>query len=276
MTPPQVQSSYQARVTLIEDFLQNFYCESINAFRRENQAEASYRPRSSLELAEYMAFTERYAKRRIPLSRGRSQQLIILRTQTFSRQQPPETVIDIQQAIEGGDSEQPRTAPLQRLREELTSEENVDESESTVRERVVEQLMDYLAEKGQKDCADYFSLRLIDLPTHEIESILGITPRERDYLQQRFKYHLLEFSFAHNWELVHEWLGAELRKNLGLTPQQWEYLQTKITQTQAKVLALKQQDLSDQEISKTLDITATQLRKQWSTLLEEAWDIRNL
>lgn len=276
MTPPQVQSSYQARVSLIEDFLQNFYVESINAFRRENEVAAEYRPRSSLELAEYMAFTERYAKRRIPLSRGRSQQLIILRTQTFSKQQPPETAIDIQQAIEGGDSDQPRTAPLQRLREELTTAEDTSDSESTVRERVVEQLMDYLVEKGQKDCADYFSLRLIDLPTHEIESILGIDPRERDYLQQRFKYHLLKFSFAHNWELVHEWLGAELGRNLGLTPQQWEYFQTKINQTQTKILTLKQQSLSDPEISKNLDLTPTQLRKQWSKLLEQAWDIRNI
>ncbi|MEM6451367.1 MAG: heterocyst differentiation protein HetZ [Cyanobacteria bacterium P01_D01_bin.105] len=276
MTPPQVQASYQARVSLIEDFLQNFYVESINAFRRESSVAASYRPRSSLELAEYMAFTERYAKRRIPLSRGRSQQLIILRTQTFSKQQPPETAIDIQQAIEGGDADQPRTAPLQRLREELTTGDHNDESEGTVRERVVEQLMDYLVAKGQKDCADYFSLRLVDLPTHEIESILGIDSRERDYLQQRFKYHLLKFSFAHNWELVHEWLGAELGKNLGLTPQQWEYFQSKINQTQAKVLSLKQQSLSDSEISKALDITPTQLRKQWSKLLEQAWDIRNL
>ncbi|KPQ33108.1 MAG: hypothetical protein HLUCCA11_19515 [Phormidesmis priestleyi Ana] len=276
MTPPQVQSSYQARVSLIEDFLQNFYVESINAFRRENSVAADYRPRSSLELAEYMAFTERYAKRRIPLSRGRSQQLIILRTQTFSKQQPPETTIDIQQAIEGGDSEHPRTAPFQRLREELTTSEDTSDSESTVRERVIEQLMDYLVEKGQQDCADYFSLRLIDLPTHEIEEILEIDSRERDYLQQRFKYHLLKFSFAHNWELVHEWLGAELGRNLGLTPQQWEYFQTKITQTQAKILNLKQQGLSDLEISKTLDLTPTQLRKQWSKLLEQAWDIRNI
>ena len=246
MTPPQVQSSYQARVSLIEDFLQNFYGESINAFRRENDVAPDYQPRSSLELAEYMAFTERYAKRRIPLSRGRSQQLIILRTQTFSKQQPPETAIDIQQAIEGGDSDQPRTTPLQRLREELTTEgEDPGDSESTVRERVVEQLMDYLIEKGQKDCADYFSLRLADLPTQEIEAILGINPRERDYLQQRFKYHLLKFSFAHNWELVHEWLGAELGKNLGLTSQQWEYLQSELSQNQTKILSLKQQGLSE-------------------------------
>ena len=277
MTPPQVQSSYQARLLLIEDFLQNFYGESINAFRRENSVAADYRPRSLLELAEYMAFTERYAKRRISFSRGRSQQLIILRTQTFSKQQPPELAVDIQQAIEGGsDSEQARSAPLPQLREALTLDEEVSDPENTVRERVIEQLMEYLAEKGQKDCADYFSLRLIDLSAPEIESVLGITSRERDYLQQRFKYHLLKFSFAYNWELVHEWLGAELGQNLGLTTQQWEHFQTKISPKQAKLLRLKQAALSDQEISKALDLTATQMRKQWSKLLEQAWDIRNL
>ncbi|MEM8503940.1 MAG: heterocyst differentiation protein HetZ [Cyanobacteria bacterium P01_D01_bin.1] len=276
MTPPQVQASYQARIALIEDFLQNFYVESINAFRRENEVAATYQPRSSLELAEYMAFTERYAKRRIHFSKGRSQQLIILRTQTFSKQQPPETVVDIQQAIEGTDIEQPRTAPLQRLREELVTDETGVEGKETVRNQVVEQLMDYLIEKGQQDCADYFALRLNDLPTNEIEEILQITPRERDYLQQRFKYHLLKFSFAHNWELVHEWLGAELWKNLGLTPHQWAHFQTEMNPTQERILTLKQQQQSDQEISNHLDITATQLRKQWSNLLEKAWDIRNV
>ncbi|MEN8444260.1 MAG: heterocyst differentiation protein HetZ [Cyanobacteria bacterium J06555_13] len=276
MTPPNVQSSYQARVSLIEDFLQNFYGESINAFRRENEVATDYRPRSPLELAEYMAFTERYAKRRIPLSQGRSQQLIILRTQTFSKQQPPEIAIDIQQAIEGGEADTLRTAPLQRLREKLTVQEDKSGSESTVRERVIEQLMDYLSNQGQHDCVDYFALRLMDLPNYEIETILGINPRERDYLQQRFKYHLLKFSFAHNWELVHEWLGSELFKNLGLTPQQWEYLQSKISQTQKKLLELKQKNLSEQEISEALNLSATQLREKWSKLLEDAWDIRNI
>lgn len=278
MSPPQVQSSYQARLLLIEDFLQNFYGESINAFRRENKVASDYRPRSLLELAEYMAFTERYAKRRISFSRGRSQQLIILRTQTFSKQQPPEMAVDIQQAIEGSssDSDQARTTPLQRLREELTICEEPTDVENTVRERVIEQLMDYLVEKGQKDCADYFSLRLVDLSAPEIEAILKITSRERDYLQQRFKYHLLKFSFAHNWELVHEWLGAELGKNLGLTSQQWEHFQANVTLKQSELLRLKQAALSDQEISKQLNLTATQMRKQWSKLLEQAWEIRNV
>ena len=80
---PHAQTSYQARLALIEDFLQNFYSEAINAFRRENQMEANFQPRTALELSEYMAFTERYGKRRIPLGRGRSQQLIILACSNF-------------------------------------------------------------------------------------------------------------------------------------------------------------------------------------------------
>ncbi|NEP17618.1 MAG: heterocyst differentiation protein HetZ, partial [Leptolyngbya sp. SIO4C1] len=271
ITPPQVQSSYQARLYLIEDFLQNFYTEAINAFRRENQLPEDYQPKTSIELAEYMAFTERYGKRRIPLPGRRSQQLVILRAQTFSKQQPPETAVDIEQAAESSNSDQEQNwnaAPMQRLREQMmTQSEGIPED--TLRGRVVDELMAYLKEKDQEDCADYFSLRLIDLPTSEIEAILRLTPRERDYLQQRFKYHLLRFSLSHHWELVHQWLGAELENNLGLTPQQWEHLQEKITQRQAKLLQLKQQGLPDAEIAQALGLTPTQLRKQWSKLLEQ-------
>lgn len=276
ITPPQVQTSYQARLNLIEDFLQSFYVESLNAFRREAQLAETYQPRTLLELAEYMAFTERYGKRRIPLPGKRSQQLIILRAQTFSKQQPPEMAIDIEQATEqGGDSDEPRSyASQQRLREELLAQ-NEEPSEDSLRERVVEALMAYLKEREQEDCADYFTLRLLDLPTQEIESLLALTPRQRDYLQQRFKYHLIRFALSHHWELVHEWLEADLERNLGLTPQQWENLQGVLPGKQSKLLALKRQGVDDHEIAKNLGLTPTQYQKQWSKLLEQAWEIRN-
>ncbi|MEM9804197.1 MAG: heterocyst differentiation protein HetZ [Cyanobacteria bacterium P01_D01_bin.56] len=274
---PHAQTSYQARLSLIEDFLQNFYSEAINAFRRENQMETNYQPRTALELAEYMAFTERYGKRRIPLRRGRSQQLIILRAQTFSKQQPPETAVDIEQATEAAnDNDQAwKNAPVQRLREEILLQSDI-QPEDSLRERVVDELMVYLKEKKQEDCADYFSLRLMDLPASEIEELLGLTSRQRDYLQQRFKYHLLRFALTHHWELVHEWLGIELDKNLGLTPQQWDHLQEKMDQSQTKLLQLKQQGLSDTDISQALGLSLTQIRKHWSKLLEQAWELRNL
>ncbi|NER80381.1 MAG: heterocyst differentiation protein HetZ [Leptolyngbya sp. SIO1D8] len=272
IAPPQAQASYQARLNLIEDFLQSFYLESLNAFRRENETATNFQPHTLLELAEYMAFTERYGKRRIPLPGRRSQQLIILRAQTFAKQQPPEATMDIEQATEGAgaDSDEARDLlPYQRLREELVAQQE-ELPEEVLRNRVVESLLSYLKERNQEDCADYFTLRLLDLPTVEIESILNLTPRQRDYLQQRFKYHLVRFALSHHWELVHEWLEADLDRNLGLTSQQWETLHQSISQRQAKLLHLKQQGAADTEISKTLGLTPTQLQKQWSKLLEHS------
>ncbi|MEO0406342.1 MAG: heterocyst differentiation protein HetZ [Cyanobacteria bacterium P01_A01_bin.135] len=277
ITPPQVQSSYQARLTLIEDFLQNFYVEALNAFRRECSLEATYRPRTLLELSEYMAFTERYGKRRIPLPRHRSQQLIILRAQTFSRQQPPEMMVDIEQAADGGSSDSDQawgSAPLQQVREQMVALEPKS-AEDSLRDTVIDRLLSYLEEKKQEDCADYFVLRLQDLPAHEIEVILGLTPRQRDYLQQRFKYHLLRFSMSHHWELVHQWLEADLERNFGLTPYQWERFQESLSELQESILTLKQEGWGDKAIVREVGCTHTQMQKQWSKILEQAWAIRN-
>ncbi len=277
ITPPQAQSSYQARLTLIEDFLQYFYIESLNALRREAQLLPTYQPRTLLELAEYMAFTERYAKRRIPLPGHRSQQLIILRAQTFSQQQPTETPVDIERAAEGvaGEAETSwNAASMQQVREQMVAQEP-EPPEDTLRATVIEELMNYLVERKQEDCANYFALRLKDLPANEIETILNLTPRERDYLQQRFKYHLIRFALQHRWELVHQWLEADLDRNLGLTPQQWQIFLATIEPQEAQLLGLKQQKLPDSEIAQALGCTLNQVRRQWFKLLEKAWEIRN-
>ena len=277
ITPPQTQSSYQARLVLIEDFLQGFYMEALNAFRRESQMGATYTPRSTLELAEYMAFTERYGKRRIPLPGHRNQQLIILRAQTFSQQQPVETLVDLEQAAEGSmsESENPWSmASIQQVREQMVAQEP-ELSEDTLRQSVIKELVTYLEERKQTDCIDYFTLRLQDLPANEIEVILGLTPRQRDYLQQRFKYHLIRFSFSHHWELVHQWLEADLERNLGLSNRQWQILHDRATVSQAKLLELKQQKLPESTIAQRLGCTVNQVQKQWFKLLEQAWEIRN-
>ncbi|MBW4643693.1 MAG: heterocyst differentiation protein HetZ [Goleter apudmare HA4340-LM2] len=277
INPPQRQLSYQGRLTIIEDFLQSFYLEALNAFRRENQLGPTYSPKTLLELAEYMAFTERYGKRRIPLP-GRQQQLIILRAQTFSQQQPPETSVDIEQAAEGsaneadGSWEEPA---VQQLRSTMATQPEPEPEEDTLRSVVIAELMDYLEQRQQSDCADYFSLRLQDLSAQEIESILGLTPRQRDYLQQRFKYHLIRFALLHRWELVHEWLEASLHTNLGLTPQQWQAYTGQLDDKQRSLLDLKQQGQPDEKIAKTLGLSMAQLQKRWFKILEQAWEIRN-
>jgi hypothetical protein len=141
---------------------------------------------------------------------------------------------------------------------------------------VIEALLNYLKERDQEDCADYFTLRLMDRPAQEIEGLLNLTPRQRDYLQQRFKYHLLRFALSHYWQLVHEWLGVGLETNLGLTPPQWQQWQQTLTPSQKELLRLKQNGMSDGDAAKQLGLTSTQFQKQWTKLLAQAWEIRNL
>ena len=277
ITASKSNQSYQARLTLIEDFLQIFYMETLNAFRRETQVGPQYQPRSLLQLAEYMAFTERYAKRRIPLPGRRNQQLIILRAQTFSQQQPNETLVDIERAADGGLNESEDAyslASIQQLRELMVSQA-LEPAEDGLRENVVRELIAYLEERKQQDCIDYFTLRLQDLPTNEIEAILGVTPRQRDYLQQRFKYHLVRFTFTHRWALVHQWLEIDLEHHLGLSQVQWDTFNKTITPQQRKILALKQENRSDTDITRLVGCTPNQLQRQWFKLLEQAWELRN-
>ncbi|MBE9129386.1 MULTISPECIES: HetZ-related protein [unclassified Coleofasciculus] len=275
---PQSQLKFSGRYNLIEDFLQDFYAESLKAFRRENPVEPDYTPRTQIELAEYMAFTEQYAKRRITLPNRSSQQLIVLRAQSFARRQPSETVVDIEQAVEfakGEDAqEQSRLPAIQQVRAHLVAQ-TTDPSESVLRDRVVSELVQYLEEHGHTDCADYLVLKLQDLAAPEIDEILGLTPRQRDYLQQRFKYHVEKFSRSSHWKLVHQWLGADLDQKLGMSSEQWEAFFAELDEQQQQLLSLKQDRQSDFEIARTIGCTPKQLQKRWTQLLELAWKIRN-
>jgi hypothetical protein len=211
------------------------------------------------------------------LSRRRSQQLIILRAQTFSQQQPQETIVDMEQAAGGAPEENDLriSASLQQVREKMMAQE-VDPGEGVLRQKVVQELVEYLEQRGQKDCADYFVLRLKDLSASEIEGVLGLDARKRDYLQQRFKYHLIRFAMTHHWELVHQWLEADLDNNLGLLPQQWQIFRNRLDAKQVELLDLKQSNLNDAAIAKNLGWTLSQLQRQWSKLLQRAWEIRNV
>ncbi|MBE9004082.1 HetZ-related protein [Fortiea sp. LEGE XX443] len=279
VTPSGAEYGFEARYNLIEDFLQAFYIEAIKAFRRENELAEDYQPRTQLQLAEYMAFTEQYAKRRINLPGGNNQQLIILRAQGFARRQPQETAVDIEMAVDSAKSEEAesyqRNPAVQQIRSKMIAQGNVDLSEESERDRVISELVKYLESQGQSDCIDYLSLKLQDLSAPEIDQILGLTSRQRDYLQQRFKYHVEKFAKHHQWQLVHQWLGAGLEQKLGLSSQQWETFVKVLSPQQQEILQLKAARNSDQAIAKALKCTPKQLQKRWTQLLEIAWEIRN-
>ncbi len=272
--------SFQGRYVLIEDFLQTFYIEALNSFRREHQLPPTYTPRTRLELAEFMAFSEQYAKRTISLPNGRHQQLLVLRAQAFARRQPAETSIDLALVdapkAETGDSPVPTTV-LKQVREKITTTAANSAEDAAMRDRVITALMDYFKAHDQTDCLDYLVLKLEDCSTTEIETVLDLSPRQRDYLQQRFRYHIDRFSRQYEWELVHEWLGANLEDNFGMPPEQWAAFLTTLPQEQRSLIQFKQaqggQDRS--ETAKALGWTPKKVEQTWTQLLKQAWQYRN-
>ena len=285
IAPRQAQLGFEGRYTLLEDFLQGFYIEVLKAFRRENHVPPDYSPRTRLELAEYMTFTEQYAKRRITIPGAVNQQIIVLRAQTFARRQPAETCVDLELAMESPKTEEVeghgRSAALQQVREQMVTEA-VDPSDQVLRDRIVQELMDYLESQDQEDCIDYFVLRLQDLPASEIDEILNLTPRQRDYLQQRFKYHVEKFAQVHNWQLVHQWLGIDLEHNLGLSSEEWEQFVDTLSPLQQKLLRLRRNQVQEgnlemdaDALSELLGCTPKRVQRTWGQILSQAWKYRN-
>ena len=278
ITPANQSLTFQGRYTLIEDFMQAFYIESLRAFRRENDVLPTYQPRTRFELAEYLTFVEQYAKRRISLPGCRNQQLIVLRAKSFSRRMPPELAVDIELAVNAPRTEegeaQARSSAVQQVREQMVADA-IDPADAVLRDRVVGELMAYLESQHQQDCMDYFVLRLRDLSAPEIDEVLGLTARERDYLQQRFKYHVERFARIHNWELVHLWLGADLDANLGMPSYAWDGFVSGLEPQQQEILTLKEAGVEEQAIAQQIGCTLKQLQKRWFQILTLASQVRN-
>ena len=272
------QLNFQGRYNLIEDFLQGFYIESLRAFRREHGLEQSYTPKFKLELAEYMAFTEQYAKRQIGLPGRNRQRLIVLRAQGFAKGLPPETSLDIEMAVESPKSEEAeafsRSSTAQQVREQMVSK-TVDPAEAVLRDRVVSELINYLSAAGQNQCIDYLRLKLQDYQASDIDKKLGLTTRQRDYLQQRFKYHVEKFARSQNWQLVHQWLGADIDQKLGMTTEQWDAFLATLSPEQQQILQLKRTGEDEKVIATAIKCTPKKLQKHWTQLLDMAWGFRN-
>ena len=255
----------------------------MNAFRREHNLLETYTPRTQIELAEYMAFCEQYAKRRISIRGRQPQQLIVLRAQAFSRRQPAETPIDMALVADGAKSEDSeshaRSSVMQQVREKMTAEAQ-DPGDSVMRDRIINTLIEYLKAQEQQDCVDYLVLKLQDCSAAEIDDILGLSARERDYLQQRFKYHVEKFAQQHEWELVHQWLGANLDAHLGLTPDEWSEFWSGLSPDLQELVRQKQiqhkdSAHTDEAIAKALGCTPKKVNRSWTRVLKLAWQYRN-
>ncbi len=153
--------------------------------------------------------------------------------------------------------------------------ETVDPADAVLRERVISELIAYLEAQNQPDCVNYVTLKLQDLSASEIDSVLGLSSRQRDYLQQRFKYHVEKFARTQNWKLVHEWLGADVDQKLGMTSDKWEAFQAQLSPEQQQLLAMKRNQESDKTIATAIGCTPKQVQKRWAQLLDLASQTRN-
>ena len=226
IAPQHAQLGFAGRYTAIEDFLQGFYIEVVKAFRRENKLADSYQPQVRIELAEYMTFTEQYAKRRIVLPGQRKQQLVVLRAQTYANRQAARSPRSIWKwRWNRPRAKRPKCTAARLWCSRCASKWSLTQltrPDSVIRDRVITELIEYLEEQGQENCVKYLVLKLKDCSAPEIDEILELSSRERDYLQQRFKYHVEKFAKSHRWQLVHQWLGADIDQNLGLSQPQWQ------------------------------------------------------
>jgi hypothetical protein len=84
-----------------------------------------------------------------------------------------------------------------------------------------------------------------------------------------------KFARTSGWQLVHQWLGADVDQKLGLSSKQWEAFVGQLDQEQQQLLDLKRAKSSDFEIVKALKITPKQVQKRWTKVLEMASLIRN-
>jgi lipoprotein NlpI len=81
---PKSAANAPVELTRVEDFLQEFYIEALAALCQAANLPSTYQPHSMLELAEYMAFTERYAKQPMRLTDDREQPFIVMRAKAFA------------------------------------------------------------------------------------------------------------------------------------------------------------------------------------------------
>ncbi|XGB42535.1 MAG: hypothetical protein LVS60_01265 [Nodosilinea sp. LVE1205-7] len=174
----------------------------------------------------------------------------------------------------------PTLAILNQIREKIALTATVDAEEEAMRDRVITALMQYFSQQNQPDCRDYLVLKLKDASTAEIEEILGISSRQRDYLQQRFKYHVEKFSQDYQWELVHQWLGANLENSLGMTPDQWRRFLALLEPQHRRLIALKRAQIDalsqdDGAIATSLGWTPKKVKRTWTEILRQAWQYRN-
>lgn len=198
--------------TELEDFGVELLWEVTRAFRREFCLADNYQPRYQLEHAEYCAYASRYIRRPI-----RNMQLILRRAEFYIKNKGLLVESAASPGLDG-EFDNDEVSTIDTLARKAVLEHSSRSSISGDIENLVSLVVEYLESKNQGDAADLFVLTLRDVPLPEIEILLSLSPRQRDYLQQRLQYHLgkLLQGTGHESDQVREYFGTTERQKFGL------------------------------------------------------------
>lgn len=283
----RLSSSLGVKTDLLEEFLQEFCIDAMRIFRRESALSEEYQPSSRLEKAEFFTFWEHYAKRSIHFSKN-SQTIARLRAQGFIKaraewREIPIAFDSIDRAIEEGLSAS-EGGLLQRVREEISGQPLETESDAIDALSIVVALEKWLLDRGHPECVEYLKLRMEDAGVEKIEEQMGLTKRQRDYLQQKFRYHTDKFLLSDPyWRSVHCYLGAPIEERLGLSRAEWEGVVGWVlsqdnsgldAEIVVSVIENIEREMSDEAIAKASGCTPHKAYRIRAKLLQSAKEIR--
>ncbi|MGL5064984.1 MAG: hypothetical protein ACRC62_33875 [Microcoleus sp.] len=262
-----VLSSYIGAVVPVadqDDFCSRFLIETLRAFRREFAVE-NYTPKALLELAEFALFSQRYAQRRVPIVK---MQTILLRAYTWKKQCER---INEEIKYDGMLNEFGVPTYESFLDKNTASTNSLPATSTHDAQQLINSLFEYFQSIGQPELVRYLTLRTANLQVSDIDAVMGLTVRERDYIQQRFVYHVGQWMGTKGCDLYHEYFGINPANGLGLSGDQWAELKSQYHD----IWSLKSRGVDDKSIGIRLGMSEGKVRREWRKMVQKAKVLRN-
>ncbi|NJM86083.1 MAG: HetZ-related protein 2 [Cyanobacteria bacterium CRU_2_1] len=151
------------------------------------------------------------------------------------------------------------------------------EEQQTLREKVIQEFMAYLAEKVEPAAAEWLRLHIQGQSQETIAQTLGLPINNVYRLREKISYHAVRvFAFKHEPELVGSWLGTSLvEHSLGLTPEQWKKFWDTCAPLQQQILEGLKEGKTFEAIAKQLKLKTNQVMGEWSKLYLAAQALRS-
>lgn len=259
----------------VTEFINHFLLETLYRFKREINIDINNIDRR-LSDAETIAFTDIYSKRNIRVCNKRHL-LVSLRYKTYCLKKSNfhESIIDFGDISQTNENNMKMLPLIERINEKTIHDSHRLIWETYNNQSILSRFIDYLKKDNQQDCIDYIRVYLAGFDTREIEYTLGIDTDSRDNLQQRVRYQATKFATRVDWELVHDWIGANPKCNMGLNSSKYQQLFDQLDEIESKILQLLTTEQSFKYISSSLNMTEFKVSKAWERVLLKAHKIRN-